>query len=383
MAVISLLARKSARRTAVLVLDTGATKQALVDYQNAITKISMYVTGVTNVQLPGLTNPPDQYSAYVNKFSGVKTDVMLWPNSIVPLSQNLPTTIVNFNSIMVMNFGLAQSYLTALIQDPSNPTYRTNLANVLGQLRDNAKSNYATLTGLEGLFTQFSGSLTTDGPILDGLAKQALDFAGADKLQITKIQGTIKDQQATIDTLNTWLSVSEIGIGVSIFIAIVGVVCLFVPGGQAAGIGLIALGVVGVGGSIAGTVILNKQINALNDVIQGERQQISQINQDINLLIQLNTQVQQLVTANDEATKAMKVVQDYWKTLDTELSTLITDLNDSTVKLDASQLQAVQTDLTEANTLWGEVNTFAVALQQIKYVVDNTVHALPANQNAA
>ena len=383
MAVISLLARKSARRTAVLVLDTGATKQALVDYQNAITKISMYVTGVTNVQLPGLTNSPDQYSAYVNKFSGVKTDVMLWPNSIVPLSQNLPTTIVNFNSIMVMNFGLAQSYLTALIQDPSNPTYRTNLANVLGQLRDNAKSNYATLTGLEGLFTQFSGSLTTDGPILDGLAKQALDFAGADKLQITKIQGTIKDQQATIDTLNTWLSVSEIGIGVSIFIAIVGVVCLFVPGGQAAGIGLIALGVVGVGGSIAGTVILNKQINALNDVIQGERQQISQINQDINLLIQLNTQVQQLVTANDEATKAMKVVQDYWKTLDTELSTLITDLNDSTVKLDASQLQAVQTDLTEANTLWGEVNTFAVALQQIKYVVDNTVHALPANQNAA
>ena len=129
MAVISLLARKSARRTAVLVLDTGATKQALVDYQNAITKISMYVTGVTNVQMPGLTNPPDQYSAYVNKFSGVKTDVMLWPNSIVPLSQNLPTTIVNFNSIMVMNFGLAQSYLTALIQDPSNPptgrTWRT------------------------------------------------------------------------------------------------------------------------------------------------------------------------------------------------------------------------------------------------------------------
>ena len=176
---------------------------------------------------------------------------------------------------------------------------------------------------------------------------------------------------------------SEIGIGVSIFIAIVGVVCLFVPGGQAAGIGLIALGVVGVGGSIAGTVILNKQINALNDVIQGERQQITQINQDINLLIQLNTQVQNLVTANDEATKAMKVVLDYWKTLDTELSTLITDLNDSTVKLDASQFQAVQTDLTEANTLWGEINTFAVALQQIKYVVDNTAHALPANQNAA
>jgi hypothetical protein len=350
------------------VLAVAPTKQQLLDYQNSCATVNQYAYAITNTSLPVLSQPPTNYATFATEFAPAKAHCLDWTTGIFPTMLSFPGTIVNQAAdLFNLEDTMASAWLTALIADPNNDAAKAGLAKALTTMQTIVTAQVATASGLMTSMTNFSDNITTDASTLSTLAQQALDAAGQDQTRITTLNGDITSLKNQISTMNTLLTLSEIGMGLSIFVGLIGAVCCFIPGAQGLGVGIIIVAVAGEAASITGTVLLNKDIDAANQSIQTDQQLITQLNQDVALLQGVNSQFQWLQTANVAAQQAMQAVVQMWQGLDSELTTMQTDLTTVGKDVTSAQYQQAQTDLTTAAAAWQDVLTFAQALANIDY----------------
>ena len=347
---------------------TAPTQQQLLDYQNSCATVNQYAYAITNTSLPVLNQPPANYSDFATEFAPAKAHCLTWTTGIFPTMLSFPGTIVNQAAdLFNMEDTMASAWLDALIADPTNASAKAGLAKALTTMQAIASDQLTTAQGLLSSMNTFASDITSDASTLSTLAQQALDAAGADQTHITNLNNDITNLKNQINTLNTLLTLSEIGIGVSIFVGLIGAVCCFVPGAQGVGVGLIVVAVAGEAASITGTVLLNKEIAADNQAIQTDQQLITQLNQDIVALQAVNSQFQWLETANVAAQQAMQTVVAMWQGLSDELTTMQNDLTTVDNDVTAQQYQQAQDDLTAAAAAWQDVVTYAQALANVDY----------------
>jgi non-hemolytic enterotoxin B/C len=344
------------------------TAQQLTDYMNAAAQVNLYAFAISQTSLPTLNDPPINYSTYIDSFEPAKAHCLVWANSIFPTILSLPQTIGGLsNTLFNLEETGAGLALNRLVTEPSNAQAKTALGQALTGMQNVVQGPLATAQELLTQLGTFSTEVTADAASLSSIAAEALSIAGDDQTKITSINNQITDLQNQISNLNTLLTVAEIGIGVSIFVGIVGAVVCFIPGGQVIGGVIIAVAVAGEVASITGTVLVNKEISADQDAITSLQGQIPGIHQDIIALQGTNLQFVALQAANTAAQAALQVVVNMWQQLDADLETVKTDL--TTVGTDATAAQYTQaiTDLNAANAAWQDVVTFANALAGIDY----------------
>ena len=354
-------------RLAAIVAATP-TKQQLLDYQNSCATVNQYAYAITNTSLPVLNDPPANYGQFATEFAPAKAHCLEWTTGIFPQMLALPQTIVNQSaSLFSLEATMAGAWLDQLVTDPQNAKAKTGLGQALTTMQKLTQAQLTTAQGLVTSMGTFAGNISADASTLGTIAGQALTAAGADQTSISNLNSDIDSLQSQISTLNTLLTISDIGIGVSIFVGLIGAVCCFIPGAQGIGIGLIVLAVAGEAASITGSVLLNKDIAAKNQAIQVDQQEISDLNQDIIALQGVNKQFAWLEQANVNAQQALKAVKQMWQDLDDELTTAQADL--ATVGTDATSAdyQQAQTDLAQASDAWNDVVDFAQALAGIDY----------------
>ena len=344
------------------------TQQQLLDYQNSCATVNQYAYAITNTSLPVLNHPPTNYANFATEFAPAKAHCLDWTTGIFPTMLSFPGTIVNQAAdLFNLEDTMASAWLTALIADPSNENAKAGLAKALTTMVAITQAQLTTAQGLVTSMNTFATNITSDANTLSTLAQQALDGAGEDQGQITTLNGKITDLKNQINTFNTLLTISEIGMGLSIFVGLLGIVCCLIPGAQGVGAGIIVVAVAGEAASITGTVLLNKAIDADNQNIQTDKQLITEYNQDIIALQAVNAQFQWLQKANVAAQQAMQAVVQMWQNLSTELTTMQNDLTTVGTDVTAAQYQQAQNDLTTAAAAWQEVVDFAKALAGIDY----------------
>jgi hypothetical protein len=350
-----------------LAVQVQPTKQQLVDYANAAAAINLYAYAITNQNMPVLNNPPSDYGQFTASFSPAKAHCLNWTNSIFPMMLSFPQTIVNAQNLFSLENTEAGLALGILQTDPTNAQAKTSLNNAIAGMLALINAQIATGNSLLGDLNTFSTNITADAKTLDTIATQALAYVKSDKDQIDKLNDLIQQLNADISTMQTWLTVSEIGIGLSIFVGLIGAVVCFIPGAQGVGAGIIVVAVAGLGASIAGTIIATKKIAADQDAIASEQKQIDGINQDISMLTTLNTQFKYLQTANQNAQAAMVTVIKMWQDLADILTQVQTELNDASQDAASATYAKVATDLQAADSNWNEVVAFAQALLGVNY----------------
>lgn len=344
------------------------TQQQLLDYQNACATVNQYAYAITNTSLPVLNQPPSNYADFATEFAPAKSHCLDWTTGIFPTMLSFPGTIVNQAAdLFNMEDTMASAWLDALISDPTNASAKAGLAKALTTMQSIASAQLTTAQGLLSSMNTFASDISSDASTLSTLAQQALDAAGADQTHIQNLNDDIASLKSQIDTLNTLLTLSEIGIAVSLFVGLIGAVCCVIPGAQGVGVGLIVVAVAGEAASITGTVLLNKEIAADNEAIQTDQQLITQLNQDIVALQAVNSQFQWLETANVAAQQAMETVVQMWQGLSDELTTMQNDLTTVDNDVTAEQYQQAQDDLTAAAAAWQDVVTYAQALANVSY----------------
>lgn len=344
------------------------TAQQLTDYTNAAAQVNLYAFAITQTSLPALNDPPKTYSTFLDSFIPAKAHCLGWSSNIFPTILSLPQSIAGLmNDMFSMEDSAAGIALQTLQNDPTNQQAKTNLGEALTGIQTLIQGPLTTAQDLMIQLNTFSTEITGDATALGNIASQALTMAGADQQTITNINGQIDDLNKQISNLNTWLTISEIGIGVSFFVGIVGVVVCFIPGAQVVGGVIIAVAVLGEAAAITGTVLANKLIDADQSSISSLRTEVQSLNQDIIALQASNKQFIWLQQANQAAQQSLGTVIDMWQQLDTELATVKTDLADVNADVTAAQYAQAITDLNSVDAAWQEVVAFAQALSGIDY----------------
>ncbi len=360
------------KSTAKLVTSTP-TSQQLADYANAMIAINSYAYAVTNQQLPVLNQPPADYGAFVMAFQPAKQHALDWSTDVFVSMVQFPGIIANqASSLFNLESSYIDTYLKELIANPNNEPALSGLQTALTTMRNMIQEQVNTISALQQLLGAFTSNIQADAQTLAKIAQDALADAGADQQAITQLVQDIKNLNTQVNTYQTLITVSEIGIPLSIFVGLIGGVLCAIPGAQGAGVGLIILGVAGTGASIAGTVLASQQVKALQNAITTEKDQVSNLNQDVIQLQGVSTQFSALYDANVQAQDALSTIANMWRLLDTVIDEVNVDLTDVNTEITAADYQQALTDFQLAENNWKEVVTFAQGLDSINYSWQDT-----------
>lgn len=344
------------------------TKQQLADYVNAIAIVNNYAYGITNQKLPVLNYPPSNYAQFATDFVPAKQHALNWTTNTFPSMLQFPKTLKDqVSNLFNLEESMVEAYLNILIADPTNEKAKTGLASSLATLVQSITAQKATVETIEKSLADFITNIASDSETLAAIAKGALADAGDDKTTIQNLQDNINKLNDEISTAQTLLTVSEIGIGLSIFVALIGAVLLAVPGAQGAGVAIIVVGVGGTAASIAGTVIETERIKAMQAEISSDQNQISGLNKDIVVLNAVSTQFNNLYKASLNAAEALTTIKSMWDSLEEEIHTLSTELTDVNSDVSSANYQKALDDFQTAETNWTDVLDFAEALAGLDF----------------
>lgn len=360
-------------RSTSMLATSQPTSQQLADYANALIAVNSYAYAITNQQLPVLNSPPPDYAEFATSFAPAKQHALDWSTDIFVSMVQLPVTIVNQAANL---FGsedtLITAYLKQLITDPNNAGALQGLQDALSTTQTLVRNQLSTVSLINSQLEQFLGNIQDDASTLNGIAGAALSDAGNDKDAIEQLKADIVSMNSQIASYQTVLTVSEIGIPLSIFVGLIGAVVCTIPGAQGIGAGLIIAGVAGTGASIAGTVIASKNIQALQGAITSEKDQIAGLNQDVIQLQAVSTQFAALLEASLQAQNALTTIQNMWTEMDGVINAVSTDLTNVGNDVTSEDYQQALTDFGQAADAWSDVVDFAQGLASINYSWQDT-----------
>ena len=213
-------------RSTIKLTATQPTAQQLADYANALIVVNSYAYAITNQTMPVLNYPPANYGSFTASFAPAKQHAIDWSSDIFVSMVQLPTTIVNqAANLFDMEETMIEAYLNMLISDPTNQKAKQNLATALNTVSNLIQTQIKAVTTIQSQLVTFNTNILADAKTLTQISADATADAGADKQLITTLQANIATLNSQISTAQTLLTVSEIGMGLSIFVGLIGAVC--------------------------------------------------------------------------------------------------------------------------------------------------------------
>ena len=352
-------------------------KENLVDYQNAVNKVAAYSHAFSNSSLSYLNHPPAGYSAFMDQFGVAKGHTKEWADSIIMNLVSVPQGIVDSNQIIQGKFRNILEDLQDLADDPNDPDViadlKTNLSRILTRAQDEQKN----ITSLINQITTYTANLEQDYTTLNAGLTMLNQATQADQETVKRLNDEIAALKEEIKQLNQYLTAAEIGLGVSIFVTAVGVVVGVATGG--AGFVISAVGVVGIGASIAGIVLANQKIHADQVKIGQDASALDDYNKDLLVLNAETANLKTLTQANQEACQALEAIGSLWQDLSASTQTLLDTLHQAETdagNLTNEPLELLKDEINKALAEWNELEKFAQQLTGINYNIDPNVHNL-------
>lgn len=353
-------------------LPPTSTSQLLVDAYNENTAVIGWVTAVNGVQWPEDVPEYDWWTSFTREWPDVQAHANVWNDTISSRLTSLPQGIVDLNGAWVSARDDALSRLGRLIagSDPNEADDRAALANdlsllvgIAGPQRDQAKQ-------LVNDMSAYSAQLSLDLASLRQVFTAATNEQGADRDKIQALTDDITRVREDIDKYNQQITLSAIGLAVSIFVGLVGIVLTVATGP----FGLIVIGVAvaGVGLSIAEWVIAQENIKADMAKIANDQGAIGPLNVEIATLGLLLNVVMTLINSANSASAAVDSLVTLWNQIWTDLSIAATDLSAAESDLTVEDYQDLQRALAGADAEWGLAEAIANDMIKIKYQVDGT-----------
>ncbi|MDK2596903.1 HBL/NHE enterotoxin family protein [Pseudoalteromonas obscura] len=364
--------------------DTDQTQQNLADNLNANAIVTAYAHAMINVQLspiPGLDSQPDWFDTMQTNLTTAKEHADFWIEDLGPrLFATIPQSIINYNNTFIN----ATNDILGIIKDAAgNPTdaQKNSIIELLQATLTRLEQQKSTIKTAQSDLVTFSEDIQTDhNNLLEG-NNGAIAALHEDQDKVIEIQGKIVELNQRLAKDKTLATVSEIGIGVSIFLAVAGFALAIATGGAAAPLVVGGVGVVATGAAIAGTVIWNdditqdlKDINDAQNELDAEQAQVSALKTII-------CTVEGLVMLNESAQTALSQILDMYETLSQKMTAVISDLEQAQADEVGGILQKL--DVESAQTAWGQLEQFAEAVEQTSMINQGTMDAPQEETTAA
>jgi hypothetical protein len=339
--------------------DTTPIDQQLADAFNANNAIMAYVLGLSNSTLPALTNPPSWYTTFMTKFSDAKVHAMAWTNTIAPGLVAIPTGIVNYAFTFNINMLNINSALTVLQTNPQNQQAQQAVLTGLQALLSGFSLQLQNAQNFQQDITSFASNLTADVAIMQQAVTDATTTVGYDQAQVTQLTNDIQSLQSQISTWQKVVTGAAIGAGVAFFAGACIAIFTFGAG--------LAFGIIGAAAGIALMIAAEVKINQLSAKIAQDQLSMTGLNAEIGVLNIMIQNLNNVITLAGTASQQIALVLAAWQALQTDIQTVISDINSAESDLSSLNLTALQNDLNRANADWQALSSFCTVVAGIQY----------------
>jgi hypothetical protein len=360
--------------------DTTTAQTQLTTTLNANTVITAYCHALQNAVVQPLDGQGSWYDTFNASLKIAQGHAQTWVNTLGPaVFATIPQTIINYSNTFIPGTNDILQILSEIqgVPTPQQQQQINDLINaILVTLQDQQKTLTSTYTDLQG----FMNTVQSDHTALLSGQNSAQNQVLIDQTQLAKIQAKINSIQQQIQSDSQKALISEIGLGVAIFVTIAAIALTVATGGIAAPIA-IAVGVIGIGAAIAGTVIFSKEVSKDFDDLYAEQKELTDEQAQVSALNGITTSINTLVQANEAATTALSDVLKTFSVLEQKLQSVVTDLKNA----EAPNVPAIieSLDLQAAQTAWGQLVTFAEGMQASAESIQVTTVQQPTQQKAA
>jgi hypothetical protein len=342
-------------------------KQVLVDAFNANTAVMAYTNAIQLTDLTVLPGkPPSWWATLLNDFPTVKEHAGVWGNEIMADLHDIPKALVDYSTLFLERADEAISDAQTLQGNPGDSGALGDLTGKVSDMLTRLQQNKSSLGELTTKIDEFAANLTSDLDTLQKAVTSAEQSQGVDLATVNDLKTKVGELEAKIQTYTEQLEVAEIGIGVSIFIGVIGIALIPVSGGASAV--LIGVGVAGLGGSIAGTVVLHHDIEETQAEITQDQLTAEELTKQALALVGVAHSMQQLSEKAAAASTAVTAIEKACGDLADSLGAVVAELEKATTDETAANYVAVVSDLEAAKTDWATVKTDAEDMADIKYV---------------
>lgn len=357
------------------------TKQQLTDSTNANALLTGYAHMLANIQLAKLDNQGEWYPTFNAALLVAQQHANLWIESLGPqVFSQMPQAIIDYgNTFTPATSDILQ--ILAGISGPPTPTQQQEINQLLGAILGVLTEKKTALGQIQAQLKTFATDIQTDHTALLTGQHSAENELITDNAQLLKIQGLIDKANADIAADSQKAMYSEIGLGVAIFVLVVGIALAVATGGAAAPLVVAGVGLVGIGAAIGTTVYFSDQVSKDIDELHTEQQALTDEQRQVTALTGVTASIQGLVSANETASTAISSVLDTWSVLEVKLKSVIDDL----AKAEAPDVPAIieTLDLQAAQTAWSQLSDFATGMQKSAETIQVQVVTVPAQTQAA
>jgi hypothetical protein len=352
------------------------TKDALTGSANANFAITAYAHALANVTLQQLPSQGDWYATFVANLATAQTHAQRWVQDLGPaVFAKVPQAVIDYSNVFVAATDDVLGILGAIDGVPT-PAQQQQINALLGALLTKAQTAEATLAQLQVSLTGFASDIEQDHTNLLTGQHSAQQEILDDQNLADQINAQITSMNATIASDSAKALASEIGLGIAIFVTVVAIGLAVATDGAALPLVVAGVGVLGIGGAIAGTVVFTEAVNQDIDDLHALQQQLSDEQRQVTALQGVSDTIGGLVTANVAAQSAMAEVLDAWSTLSAKLATVVQDVESAEAPDLPARIEAL--DLKSAQQDWQDLVAFATGMQASAQSVTTQVAQQPA-----
>lgn len=343
-------------------------EQQLVNAFNANNDVMAYVLGITQTTLPTIPAPiPSWYPPFQTAFSNAQIHANGW-YSIATNLVSIPNAISGYGIAFNSNMSTINSLITVLQKDSTNAAAIAQLKTILSGMVSQIKGYSQNAVSFQQNIQDFNNSLTADAAIMTKAVADSMASIGVDETKIKNLEDDIADLQAQIKTWQTVMTVAGLAAGIGFYAGAVIAIFTF-------GFGL-AFGIVSAIAGIATMIAASVEISALHNKINKDTADMNALTQQVASLKLLNTQLDALIVLSQAAGTQVELILQVWAELESDINSVLTDLENCQGDTAPLNLGQLQTDLNMANQDWQTLIGFCNTIASVTY---NQATPLSAN----
>ena len=256
----------------------------------------------------------------------------VWINDLMTrVSQTVPNHILDYGA----TFDAASDQILALLAEPVSTGATSNSVaqalELIGTLRDQVGAYTAEMDRVKADLDDYGKRLQADHDALLTGKNSIQSLMSMEQHEIEKLEADIVDLQDQIGALNKQIMDSQIGLGISIFVGIIGLALAPVTGG--ATLTVAAVGVAGIATSAALWATAQQKVNGKKQEIQQDKTAEDALKLQIYSLGILHKSVAFALDQMEGAQTALSDLRVFWGVFEQTLLDVIKDLNKPNAQL--------------------------------------------------
>lgn len=341
--------------------DTTATTTTLTAVANAVATVNAYANALNQTVLTPIPGAGNWFADFNASLGVAQSHGNTWLQTLGPQAfSQVPQAIMNYSDIF-NNATTDVLNLLATISGTPTPKQRNSIVQLLSATLTELTTTQDKLGQIQTSLQGFTADVQSDFTALNSGQTSAENEVAIDTIQLKIIQSQINATNVKIKADSNKALASEIGLGVAIFVTIAAVALAVATDGATAPLIVAGIGVLGVGGAIAGTVIFSEDVKADYQQLEQEQSSLTDEQRQVSALKGLITASTELLAESKDAQSAMASLLDAWAVLVAKLQSVVTDVTDA----EAADLPALiaTLDLQTAQTAWTQLTAFCQGMQ--------------------